>query len=236
MKRELKLSLICKFILFSLLLVIILYKNNSKENAYQIMEQTDLYDLKIDYLLTGIKELDKENIYVINKEKEEFLKIVESSKEYIEKSAKYNFILEAQTQEYKERYFTHIVSNKYVGGAHYERSDYTFVFDKERKKFLKINDFIKEDKINEFLILVKHLLYRYGEKENIILDNEWVLEGTSFEEENYQNFYLDEQGMTVIFVPYQVSSWSDGEIKIFIPWKELNALLKEEYINEDCRV
>ena len=46
---------------------------------------------------------------------------------------------------------------------------------------------------------------------------------------NYSHFKFTDNGLEIIFPPYQVSSWSDGEINITIPYEEINKYLKDEY-------
>lgn len=166
----------------------------------------------------------------IQSKKDEFIQITNDSKDVI--TAKYNLIIEAQTYNYQSILYTHIVSNMYTGGAHYIRSDKTYIHN--NKSFLDITNFLNDEKsFNELKLLAQHYLAKYAEEKEFELNDEWLAKGTETTIENYEHFYFSENGLTIIFPPYQISAWSNGEIKITIPYEKINDLLKKEYQNNN---
>lgn len=53
--------------------------------------------------------------------------------------------------------------------------------------------------------------------------------GTSADEDNFQNFYLTESELVIIFPPYQVAPYVAGTREARIPKTELGAMLKAKY-------
>ncbi len=203
-----------------LLLILCLYLKTKKDD--------NNYTLEINYINTNIQVLDnKIKSYTLEK-KNEFLKIV---KELEEKDITYDFKIDMESTEYDNIIYTHVLVYSYTGGAHYQREDKTFIYDKTENKFLNITDFLNSDNdFNKLSIIVRNIIYQYEENGKIqVEDKEWVNEGTKANLENYQHFYLNDLGLTILFPPYQVASWANGEIKITIPFKDIYHLLKEKY-------
>ena len=233
-KSKRKLSKIGKLIIFIIILIAIISMifiiKHKKETPISIIEQTEYYDIKIDYTATNQKKLDKEIEKIILNKKNEFTDIVEESKDII--TNKYDLIINAQTTKYQNIYFTNIVSNMYTGGAHYIREDNTIIFD--GKDFININYFLEnENNLEEIKLLSQHYLKKYADEKELELDDEWLNKGTETNTENYQHFYLSDEGLTITFVPYQIAPWSYGEIKITLPYKEINKLLKKQFRNSE---
>lgn len=53
--------------------------------------------------------------------------------------------------------------------------------------------------------------------------------GTTPDEDNFQNFYLDGEALVIIFAPYQVGPWAIGTQEVRIPRSELSTILQAEY-------
>ena len=240
------------FLIILIVLFLVFNKFNEKSDVvkdddmiFSQIEQNEQYDLKISFEKTNIKELDdKVKDYIIEK-KSEFLKYVENknntkSEKYfddegneIEYENKYDFVLDAQTVEYNNIIFINIFTYSYIGGAHYERDNYTLIYDKGNNKFLTIEDFINNDKFDELSKITKHFVYKVALEKGIELDEEMVNEGIAPITENYKHFYINDSGMGIIFIPYQVSSWSGGEFNVILSWDNINKVLKDEYKNNN---
>jgi len=54
----------------------------------------------------------------------------------------------------------------------------------------------------------------------------WTKEGTEPLEENYYYYYFNEEGLNVLFPPYQVGSWAEGEKTILIRYDKIKSILK----------
>ena len=241
MKKRRKMNKRGKFtiLIFIIIILFIIGKSiiNNKSKNKEIEENhliatTEYYDLKIDYDKTDIDEIDKKVETYIETQKNEFLKTVEDSKDIMD--FRYDFILTAHTLEYNDLIFVNIMTNDYTGGAHYNRQYETYIYNKAKGKYETINDIVKDNNsFNELTLIVKHELLKYSEEKEFEFDEEWLNEGINPIEENYKYFYLDKEGMTIIFPPYQVVYGAIGEIKINLSYEQVNSLLRNEYQNND---
>ncbi|MDQ5931184.1 MAG: hypothetical protein QG674_350 [Patescibacteria group bacterium] len=105
--------------------------------------------------------------------------------------------------------------NSYTGGAHGMQFRKTFSFTKGGQLLTLSNIFSNGfDGLPTFAKIVqKELLARPGAQ------SDWIAEGAGAKEENYQSFVVTDQGLTILFDPYQVAPWSDGAIDIDVPLK-----------------
>lgn len=232
MKRKMKLNKKGKVLIIILIIIIFLilfaiFKRNNNLWNNQIIK-TDKYNLSIYYEKTNIKLLDDQIKEYILSQKKEFIDTANKNNT----DNMYDFIYESQVKEYNDIFFIHSVLYKYLGGVHYEREDKSFVYDSINKKFLTINDFINgEDEMLKLSLIAKHKIYGYSDINKIEIDKDNMNIGTLPSLENYEHFYFSDSGITIIFVPMQILSWSEGEIKIDIPYEEINSLLKDKYKN-----
>lgn len=60
-------------------------------------------------------------------------------------------------------------------------------------------------------------------------DREYLEAGTTPDADNFQNFYLEDDTLVIIFPPYQVGPWVIGTQEAPIPRAELGTILREEY-------
>ena len=241
MKKKRKMNKRGKFtiLIFIIIILFIIGKSiiNNKSKNKEIEENhliatTEYYDLKIDYDKTDIDEIDKKVETYIETQKNEFLKTVEDSKDIMD--FRYDFIFSAHTLESHDFIFVNIMTNDYTGGAHYNRQYETYIYNKAKGKYETINDIVKDNNsFNELTLIVKHELLKYSEEKEFEFDEEWLNEGINPIEENYKYFYLDKEGMTIIFPPYQVVYGAIGEIKINLSYEQVNSLLRNEYQNND---
>ena len=219
-----------KILVLSLSLVILLssifiVKGFTKLEEEHILESNDIYDLKIDYPnIDNKKIMDKIEEYV-NYQKDGFLDIVEKSKEI--EQPKYDFNLNVNVSDYKNISYVYMTTYAYVGGAHYTRDDTSYYYDNDAKEFIDLKYFFKDEKTFKKLSSIAYY-YVLNIKDNNF-DELWVKRGTDPTIDNYRHFKFTDSGLEILFPPYQVASWADGEIKITIPYEEINDLLKEEY-------
>jgi hypothetical protein len=105
--------------------------------------------------------------------------------------------------------------NSYTGGAHGMQFRKTFSFTKGGQLLTLSNIFSNGfDGLPAFAKIVqKELLARPNAQAD------WITDGASAKEENYQSFVVTDEGLTILFDPYQVAPWSDGAIDISMPLK-----------------
>ena len=211
--------------------IVLIWRSRSNIRSIHKMESNEFYDLKIDYDKTGIGKIDDRIADIVRERQDNFIAIVEKSGSVA--TSKYNLVINGTNVSYKNIKSVHLISYAYTGGAHYTREDISLVYDEKDNKYLNFLDILVDDGFNSLLPIIKESLLEYSNLNNIVLNEEWVNDGTKYSAENYQNFYLDEDGLVIIFPPYQVASWADGEIKIEISYDKLKGILKEEYLDND---
>lgn len=209
--------------------VIMYIRFDENKDIHNIISN-EFYDIKIDFEKTKIKDLNnKIEEYIKNKENE-FIAIVDESGKV--QTSKYNLIINTETKEFKNLVRTHVLTFYFTGGAHYVREDITHVYNVDKKKYINFSDLLIKDSEDLLKNVVLKYLYKYGEEKEILFNDWQVEEGTKITDKNYENFYLDNNGLNILFPPYQVASWADGEIKITIPFEELENILKPEYMEK----
>lgn len=232
MKRKLnkkgKITLICLFlILVSIISIIIIKADNITEN--HILESTGRYDLKIDYPNFKNKKIKEKVLAYINNQRQEFMNVIKNS-ENIQISSKYDFNLNVTSSERNNITYVNILTYSYTGGAHYIRDDYSLYWDDDTKEFIDLKYFFKdEEAFKEMTNLAYYYVINLGQEENRNFDQLWVRRGTAPTIDNYRHFEFTDNGLEIMFPPYQVASWADGQINITVPYEDINKYLKEEY-------
>ncbi len=103
--------------------------------------------------------------------------------------------------------------DSYTGGAHGMQVMRTFSYDKTGQLLTLANMF--SNGIDGLKTLAaatqKELLKRPG------ADSKWITDGAGPVEDNYAAFIVTNEGLTILFGPYQVAPYSDGTIEMSIP-------------------
>ncbi len=221
-----------KILVLSLSLIILIsgifvIKGLNKNEEVHILESTDNYDLKIDYPNVENKKIKKKIDEYVTKQKDDFLNNVKAVEDI--EQPKYDFNLSVNVNDYKNITHVYMLTFAYTGGAHYTRDDTSLCFDNKTKEFVDLKYFFKDE---EAFKKLSSIAYYYVLKlEDKTFDELWVKRGTDPTIDNYRHFNFKDEGLEILFPPYQIASWADGEIKITIPYEEINDLLKEEYRN-----
>ena len=229
MKRKLnkkgKITLAILVIIISSISVMFIYADNNDEK--HILESTERYDLKIDYPSIKNKKIKEKIKAYIDEQKEEFMNVVKKS-ENIEISSKYDFNLNVTSNERDGITYVNMLTYSYTGGAHYIRDDKSIYYNNETKEFIDLKYFFKdEESFKQMTNLAYYYVMNLENKDN--LDTLWVKRGTAPTIDNYRHFKFTDNGLEIMFPPYQVASWADGEINITIPYEDINKYLKEPY-------
>ena len=231
---KLKLSKTGKIIIaFSILLIgiiiLLIYYHQNNNGSVHKMESNEFYDIKIDYDKTGIKSLDEKITKFVSSKEKDFIDTVDNSGQV--QSSKYNLIINVKNSKYEDIDNIRATSYAYIGGAHYTREDKSLVYDRVNKKYLDFLSIFNTD-FEEIKPLILEAICEYAKENDIMLNDEWVQEGTNYSEKNYEHFALTEDGLSISFPPYQIASWADGEISINISYDKLEGILKDEYLGE----
>jgi hypothetical protein len=104
-------------------------------------------------------------------------------------------------------------TSSYMGGAHGLQVTKTFSFDKQGK-LITLEDVFTDDV--QGLKLVSDNVQKQLDGLQLS-DAAWIKEGAGPTKENYQNFYITDNGLTVIFDPYQVAAYAAGTQTVQVP-------------------
>lgn len=112
-------------------------------------------------------------------------------------------------------------------GAHPNVYYRTFVFDKKTGEGLHLDDLFVS---NQYLDMLSEKT-RASLEETLGKDAspDMLEAGTTPFPDNFQNFYLDNDELVIIFPPYQVGPWALGTLEARIPRSELSPFFKIEY-------
>jgi hypothetical protein len=117
---------------------------------------------------------------------------------------------------------------QFTGGAHGGTNEETYTFDKKTGVRLALSDLFSAhapylERLSAYT--KERLLATLGDYK----DEEWVTEGTAPTANNFQDFIVDGDSLTIIFGQYQVGPYVLGMPEIQIPLSTLSDILKPEY-------
>lgn len=108
----------------------------------------------------------------------------------------------------------------YEGGAHGNYGSSLYCFDVMNQRLLKLNDIITADSATLQPIVEKAFRTQYhitaDSLNEVLFDNYLAVN---------DNFYITDNGIGFIYNPYEVASYAQGQINVFIPFKSLDAFL-----------
>ena len=112
------------------------------------------------------------------------------------------------------------------GGAHPNNFNQTFVFAATNGDQIKLAELFQPG-TGYISVISKYVQAELKKRE--FADSEWIEEGASAKEENFQNFVIKNEGIEFIFDPYQVAPYAAGVQRVTVPFPTLNAILKPEF-------
>ena len=113
------------------------------------------------------------------------------------------------------------LADAYTGGAHGNYSSVMYCLDVKNKKQMVLSDIVKIDSNTLQDILERNLRKEYNIKANNALST--VLFDDFIKPNN--NFYFNANGIAFMYNPYEVASYAQGQIVVFIPYSDLKAYL-----------
>ncbi|GGH01203.1 DUF3298 and DUF4163 domain-containing protein [Pedobacter zeae] len=113
------------------------------------------------------------------------------------------------------------LADTYTGGAHGNYSSIMYCLDVKNKKQLVLSDIVEIDSNTLQRILERNLRKEYNIKANDALST--VLFDDFIKPNN--NFYFNANGIAFMYNPYEVASYAQGQIVVFIPYIDLKAYL-----------
>ena len=114
---------------------------------------------------------------------------------------------------------------QYSGGAHGNSFLTSFLFDTTSNQVLGWDDLFAEE-FNPLWtiepIVHASLMEQFGLEGEI---DQWILDGTNMNPDNYQVYTLDSDEIVFYFQPYQVAPYATGIPEVHIPLSDMEAIL-----------
>ena len=110
----------------------------------------------------------------------------------------------------------------YTGGAHGNTYYYSWNWDKQKNKFISLDEVINSEQFTNLVKQVRSTLIDQR-KQNYEYDKQMqtqVEEGTS-DKKDFKIWNLKKDGIEIIFPEYQVASFAEGSFEVFVPLKSL---------------
>lgn len=199
------------------------------KNIFYEMEETDDYIIEINYPEVENEELIAYSIEYIKEKEEDFKNEIVSLGN--PSSFKYEFKTDYDVVENENILGLHLNIYEFTGGAHYIKYNKSYYYNKNDNQVVSIADFLEDEKSLDKLASISfYYVIKYSDENNLEFDKEWIKDGLSCNLANFEHFNFIDEGLELIFPPYQVAYYAAGEIKIVIPYTELNGVIKKEYL------
>jgi len=198
------------------------------QRVFYEKDENKNYIVEINYPKVKSKQLLAYTDDYIKNKKKEFKE--EISMEEPLNSSKYEFKADYKVTDNNNILGLHLNISEYTGGAHHVRYDKSYYYNKESDEIVSIKDFLEKDtSLDKLANLSYYYVMKYSDDNNLNFDKEGVKEGLSFNLNNFEHFNFIDDGLEFIFPPYQIAYYAAGEIKIVIPYDELNGIIKNKY-------
>lgn len=199
------------------------------QRVFYEKDENKNYIVEINYPKVKSKQLLAYTDDYIKNKKKEFKE--EISMEEPLNSSKYEFKADYKVTDNINILGLHLNISEYTGGAHHVRYDKSYYYNKESDEIVSIKDFLEKDtSLDKLANLSYYYVMKYSDDNNLNFDKEGVKEGLSFNLNNFEHFNFIDDGLEFIFPPYQIAYYAAGEIKIVIPYDELNGIIKNKYL------
>lgn len=215
--------------IFGLTVLILRLAFINHQRVFYEKDENKNYIVEINYPKVKSKQLLAYTDDYIKNKKKEFKE--EISMEEPLNSSKYEFKADYKITDNNNILGLHLNINEYTGGAHYVRYDKSYYYNKESDEIVSLKDFLEKDtSLDKLANLSYYYVMKYSDDNNLNFDKEGVKEGLSFNLNNFEHFNFIDDSLEFIFPPYQVAYYAAGEIKIVIPYDELNGIIKNKYL------
>ncbi|MBE9601465.1 DUF3298 and DUF4163 domain-containing protein [Pedobacter sp. MC2016-24] len=132
------------------------------------------------------------------------------------------------TLEYNENGYVVIneLSDDYSGGAHGNYGSSIYNFDVQNQKLLKLNDIVKIDSLPLQGIIEKNFRKQYQIPEGEGLSTQLFDDHLAAS----KNFIVGSHGLSFLYNPYEVASYAQGQILVYIPYADLRKQLNPDFV------
>ncbi len=114
----------------------------------------------------------------------------------------------------------------YSGGAHGNHGSSYVNMDVKAKKIWQLADIIQIDSVAISRLLIAEARAKFKMKADAPIED--VFFAKSIPANN--NFIVGDRGLTFCYNPYDIASYADGEIMLFVPYNKMKSLIRPEFI------
>ncbi|MCH5717351.1 DUF3298 and DUF4163 domain-containing protein [Niabella hibiscisoli] len=178
-------------------------KNNAGQSMQQVVsnqvqQAVAGYTAEVDSSIVGIA--DDGPHYFLNREYESIGNVIYNQNGYLVLS---------------------MYSYAYTGGAHGNYGTSMYCFDATSQKQLSLQDLLSIDSTTMQQLLEQNYRKQYAVPAPTPLNTRLFVKRL----EPNDNFYFSPKGLGFSYSPYEIASYADGEIKVWIPFTELKPYL-----------
>jgi hypothetical protein len=117
---------------------------------------------------------------------------------------------------------------EFTGGAHGNYGSGLFTYDRTNKKRLTFNDYLKTGNADQLeAILLKKFRVQNNLDPSIPLSDVLLVELEDFEATT--NVAIVGKGLLFLYNPYEIASYAQGQIEIWVPFSDLKGMLKPPF-------
>lgn len=158
----------------------------------------------------------------VEEKKVEFMKDVKS--EDYDSTNPFEFYVNFEVSYASEEFVSLVLYTYYfMGGAHGSNIGYSFNYDLEYNKNLKLPDLFDANYLN----IISDYCIKEIMKDDESADETWVKTGAGPGVENFEAFTLNEKGLVIHFQQYQVLPYAAGMPDVLIPQAVLKNVVKK---------
>ena len=185
-----------------------------------VIEENEGYTLSVHYPLTGNLQIDLILETFTHTQTNDFMSRYDSAaKESLNLPYELHidYVIKYRSVETLSILFTERV---YLGGEDSVITQETFNFDLNRGLQIEIEDLF--DQPDQALERLSQFVFNQlwdNQLLGVPLDQEWVTKGTSPTATNYEDFYLTDQGLVLLFRVHQVGDATLGRPEILVPYE-----------------
>ena len=117
-----------------------------------------------------------------------------------------------------------MMNYEYSGGAHGNYGSRFVNFDIKEEKIIALKDIMEMDSVLFQKILEKQFREDYhigNEKLSTVLFNDSL--------STTENFYINQKGLSFLYNPYEIASYAQGQMEVFIPYPVLRTYLRQDF-------
>lgn len=184
------------------------------------------YDMTVFVAKDLPKQINKKVKKMITNQQKTFLDKVKTK----ETDFKYELLINYETNKYEDYRFITYTIYKYVGQNHPEESCISYYYNVKTGEELYADYFFKEAYLERLSKLSEEYLVDYFIMNNQEVYEDFIKDGTRAVKDNFKHLFLNNNGLNILFPPYQVAPWSSGKSNITIPFNYLKEVLKDEFL------